>query len=420
MLILAGVSLNALVGDNGVITNAMDAKMMSGLATLQEDVEYLRVKKMQNADIETVQVIDFSVEDYPSTGFLHRVTYGSGETYVFDLNYIDRVNEELKKSLVGGYGVNGTIYQLKDVYGINSDFTVWYRDSDGKMYGTDSIKEVAIDPGTKVNMSVGLMESMGLTTETATVGATRGKNNIEIDGSKMTTKITNLNDLSLMPNLTWLKLKDLTLDDIDGLQYLTQLQKITFDNTTVTNLDGLKHANQVTGFYLINGSVTNSNMAAITTKFAVMPLLDIVRIRNNSELTSIPALYSIGNIDKLIIEENLNLTNIYGLSTVQNKGNLKKLYLSENNLTDVVNTEMIHETYEYLLPILDLKNEEGEVIPTDNVINMSYIDGYYALNELSFSACYSTYYEDSVTYHTVGTKNNNNMTYLCRIKMGGQ
>ena len=36
MLILVGVSINAIVGDNGIITNAMDAKMKTALANLQE------------------------------------------------------------------------------------------------------------------------------------------------------------------------------------------------------------------------------------------------------------------------------------------------------------------------------------------------------------------------------------------------
>ena len=36
MLILAGVSLNAIVGDNGIITNAQQANMKNGMAVLEE------------------------------------------------------------------------------------------------------------------------------------------------------------------------------------------------------------------------------------------------------------------------------------------------------------------------------------------------------------------------------------------------
>ena len=39
LLILAGVSLNAIVGDNGIITNAQGAKFKSELAKYKEDTD---------------------------------------------------------------------------------------------------------------------------------------------------------------------------------------------------------------------------------------------------------------------------------------------------------------------------------------------------------------------------------------------
>ena len=47
LLILAGVSLNAIIGDNGVITNAMSAKQKSGIAILEE---FLQEKYVENFD----------------------------------------------------------------------------------------------------------------------------------------------------------------------------------------------------------------------------------------------------------------------------------------------------------------------------------------------------------------------------------
>ena len=41
LLILAGVSLNAIVGDNGVITNAMNAKELSEEVERKENLEYI-------------------------------------------------------------------------------------------------------------------------------------------------------------------------------------------------------------------------------------------------------------------------------------------------------------------------------------------------------------------------------------------
>ena len=36
MLILAGVSLNAIIGDNGIITNAQNATIKTSIASLEE------------------------------------------------------------------------------------------------------------------------------------------------------------------------------------------------------------------------------------------------------------------------------------------------------------------------------------------------------------------------------------------------
>ena len=47
MLILAGVSLNAIVGDNGIITNAQTANMKNGMAALEE---FLQEKYVENYD----------------------------------------------------------------------------------------------------------------------------------------------------------------------------------------------------------------------------------------------------------------------------------------------------------------------------------------------------------------------------------
>ena len=41
MLVLAGVSLNATVGDNGIITRAQQAKLAQELAQTKEDLEYM-------------------------------------------------------------------------------------------------------------------------------------------------------------------------------------------------------------------------------------------------------------------------------------------------------------------------------------------------------------------------------------------
>ena len=88
MVILAGVTLNATIGDNGIITKAQETKIIQSIAILQEQVNYKKIE-MATAESFNVRISDFSYNEYPNTGFLKRISYGAGDTYVFDINYID-------------------------------------------------------------------------------------------------------------------------------------------------------------------------------------------------------------------------------------------------------------------------------------------------------------------------------------------
>ena len=50
LLILAGVSINALVGDNGVISNAMKSSTASKLAKYKEELEFSVVEFSSEKD----------------------------------------------------------------------------------------------------------------------------------------------------------------------------------------------------------------------------------------------------------------------------------------------------------------------------------------------------------------------------------
>lgn len=324
---------------------------------------------------------------------------------MFDLGYVNNLGEEIKNSLVGGEGINGSLSLLRNVYGINKDFSVWYIDENGKMYGAKKIVEMPIDPLEIVKASDGLKQGIGIEGD-LTVGDVRGKTKLSIDGSKMIEQIKDLDELTYFPNLSEITLKNLNLNNISGLQYLPNLKSIWFDNMIVKDYSGLEFALNVTGFYLINGSVTEENIENLTSQFAKMASLETVRIRNNDSLTKIPKLKSLGKIKTLWIEENKNLTNIYGLSTVDNKSDLLELGLQDNNLTDVVETTDKHDEYDYILP----------KITDSSVINMSFIDGYRNLEAILCGPRDNTFYENGVRDAT--SNNQINLHYLSGLKNG--
>ncbi len=384
----------------------MESKILQAVATLEEQVQIKTVDKAE--EVDKVSIADFSYSEYPNEGFLRRVCYGSGDTYVFDLKYINRVGSGLDKVLVGGDGVDNSLNFLKNVYGINEDFTVWYIDENGKMYGASKIVEVPIDVDAPAKTSDSLKQGMGVEGDLK-VGDVRGRKSLVIDGNSVTgDPITNLNELSFFPNLTSLTLKNLTLTDLNGLEYSLNIEKLWLDNTKSSDYSGLSFEKKMTGFYPINNSVDELNMAKITDQFPKMTALSEVRMRNNSELKVIPELKTLGSISTLYIEENENLTNIYGLSTVSDKTKLINLYLNENNLTDVVKNEDTDETYGYIIP----------KIQDENVINMSYIDGYTSLKVLNCSKIGGEYFENGE--RDTANDSNKYLKYLCGVNSDGK
>lgn len=80
MLILAGVSLNAIVGDNGIITNAQNANMKSGIAVLEE---FLHEKYVENYNInESSKKLFYLIKMYPQYFYIPRLEGYGGLDYI--------------------------------------------------------------------------------------------------------------------------------------------------------------------------------------------------------------------------------------------------------------------------------------------------------------------------------------------------
>lgn len=140
MLILAGVSLNVLVGDNGVLTKAQDAKKEYQAAEEKEQVDMAIAGAQMNTypkiDYETLknnikEVFgdDASVSkmENDSTGFIdYVITVPSGRTYTTssNLKVLDIFIEENKQPNEKGIGVSGYMIELDQKIGLRYYFTM--------------------------------------------------------------------------------------------------------------------------------------------------------------------------------------------------------------------------------------------------------------------------------------------------------
>ena len=105
MLILAGVSLNATIGDNGIITQAQNAKKIQELAKTKEDLEYMffdynvgesdtkTISEFLNSKVTSGDIDEFKV--YPIDGDLKMVIKKDGSYF-----YVNRDGEYYSATLM--------------------------------------------------------------------------------------------------------------------------------------------------------------------------------------------------------------------------------------------------------------------------------------------------------------------------------
>ena len=159
MLILAGVSLNAIVGDNGILTQAQNATILQGCSALSEFLNEIYL------DEELDKLVEFDDDgtektplekvmqshpnwfyrsgsyDYVTSDYEHEDENGNMKLDFLMMRLInidgmskDSTSKEIVKQLKGGKAdINGDgisddkAYQLlTDVYGVTDDLQVYY------------------------------------------------------------------------------------------------------------------------------------------------------------------------------------------------------------------------------------------------------------------------------------------------------
>ena len=150
MLILAGVSLNAVIGDNGIITQAQNATYMQSIAVLEEYLNSFYVEHYE--EFENVENKAEALEQHKesSNWIWNPAKYGYGAIgYVVNADgnacyFINKegLPEEIRANIKGGDAGEGkyTDYaNMNDVYGVTSNLKVYYcKNGKDKMLGISS------------------------------------------------------------------------------------------------------------------------------------------------------------------------------------------------------------------------------------------------------------------------------------------
>ena len=382
MLILAGVSLNATIGDNGIITQAQNATYMQSIAALEEYLQTEYVKYYDETENYTskIELLSSKLGNLClKDGTKNYITYDGKMYYLINKQALP---DDVKNQLKGGDTTDYLKYiRLQDVYGVTPDLKVYYCES-----GTDSalgnINETIIDPDTplaKIKNNAGLNEAVkNILTEN---GVTVGENGITygnvstlkeitIDGSKYQ-NITSLQGLSELTSLRKLILKDLKIEDINEVASCTLLSYIKFQNCTVKDYTALASSTGLEYLYLYNPT-SNTEIENLSNTLADS---NLSKLQYFGIFGYEPERYTYSSSTGMytaVSTNNSNITDISSLSKISSntKNAIKYMYLNNNKITNIESLkDFSNINLLYLMGNSNLSNLNG----LENHTNIKYI-----------------------------------------------
>ncbi len=275
MLILAGVSLNAIIGDNGIITNAQNANMKTGMAVFEEWLqgEYVNhYESMGDAENENKIVFMNRMFNYTlllKDGSRDYIINGGKIYYLLNKN-CSYIPKEIRDGLKGGDSTEYSKYtRLQDVYGITKELKLYYCNN-GIEGAFGNIKNYDIDPNasaTGINSSASLkiaisdllLNQYGVTVDEekgVTLANASVLRNLELDGNKYS-GITDIAGLGDLKNLRTLTLTNMNLTSLNGLEGIPNLYYLYLKNTIIGDYTTLASAINLQYLYIyMPGTIT--------------------------------------------------------------------------------------------------------------------------------------------------------------------
>ena len=230
MLILAGVSLNAVIGDNGIITQAQNATYMQSVAVLEEYLNNYYVEHYEEMqDENNSKVIQLKALE-PNWFF------GTSLGYIPDSdgNALYLINkqglpEDIRTQLKGGDAGEKTYSDyanLNDVYGVTGNLQVYYCQN-----GKSTILGAGIESLDKDNPARIVLDT----------NSSLGKNLLEYDldgdGKINSQEVKSIKELNLN--------SESGITSLEGISNLISLETLTIENINLQNLKGIENCSKL-------------------------------------------------------------------------------------------------------------------------------------------------------------------------------
>ena len=343
LLILAGVSIAMLTGDNGILKQASDSKIETAVATVKEQLKLLQGEKI-------IQGEKVTPETLLSEGKARR-TVQLGENDKYYMYYA------LKENLLEGMqGLGkGDLISLKDVFLIDDDLNVKYIASNGKEYG-DQISKKILEDETEIRFSSKafseyISKISGVAEDEMKFKWMRNQTSLVIADPE----VDSLQDLVFFPNLITLKIGNdhsgktaPNIVSLEGIENCTKLTNITIiygpdkDYKALSKLKNLKNFIKYGGRdyeEIIRNLAVNNSIEGLTISGQDMRSMDLIKklinlkslTLNNCEIVKIEGLEKMKQLKSLSLETN----KIKVIEGLENLINLEKLDLYNNKIVDI-------------------------------------------------------------------------------------
>ena len=385
MLILAGISLNAVIGDNGIITQAQNATYMQSVAVLEEYLNNFYVEhyeEMKDADSKVLTMINLE----PSWFYIPANEGIGGLRYVVDADghalYLIKKSglpEDIKSQIRGGDAGEGEYADyvaLNDVYGVTENLQVYYCSN-----GTDSIMGVTTDELNADNplrevfdkdsnsdfynllSNYDIADASGNKDGILTAEELKAVTQLTINSSSGITEFSEFYNLSSLRELT---IDGVNLNNLVGIENCPQLNYVYFKSSTVADYSSLANVRKLKYLYLYNVDDSELNKLCTGIKDAEFRSLEYLAVVGNSTwisntnvtnpnyigtskspktITSIEPLSTLTDTTKKAVKYlSIQCNNIEGdLSSLSGYTNLILLRCEYNNLTSLAGMENMNE-----------------------------------------------------------------------------
>ena len=389
MLILAGVSLNATIGDNGIITQAQNATYMQSIAALEEYFNnyyvehYEEMSKKDESKVLTLTTMEptwFYIPANEGIGGLRYIVDNEG--HALYLIKKSGLPEEIKNQIKGGEAGEGTYAdysKLNDVYGLTSDLKVYYCSN-----GTDSIMGKTVedlDADSPRRPVFKVAENSDIYNLLKDFDNTDGESDgvLTAEEVKSVTKLT-INSTS---NIT----------DFSSFYNLVSLRELTIDSKTLNNLAGIENCPQLNYVYFRNSIIADYSSLSKVNKLKYLYLYNIDDNELNTLCNGI---------------KDAQLSNLEYLAVVGNSG-----YISDRSVTSAYNSNKSTKTITNLDPLTSLSSTTKSAVKYLSINNNNIAGDLTAIKDFTNLILLRCEYNKLISLN--GMENMNNIAYLCGI-----